>query len=59
MSENQVSRIRAIVNAAEEVIGAARQRNDSKTEKLAKETAYDRIRDIVQGYPYGRNDWQE
>ena len=55
----QISKIKAVLEAAEEVVEQAKERNDKATEKLVKVTAYDRIREIVQGYPFGQNDWQE
>ena len=55
--EKLIGRIRAILGASEEVISSARKYNDINVVGIAKETAYDRIKGIIEDPEY--NPWQE
>ena len=56
-AEKQIGRIRAVLEAAEDVIAGARISNSRDTIAMAKETAYDSIKGIVTEEAF--NPWQE
>lgn len=55
--EMQVGRITAIVEAADEVIKRAKKHGNRNTVTMAKETAYDHIKGIIEDPGYCP--WQE
>lgn len=55
--ETQIARIKAVIGAAEEVAVRAKRLGDKNTELIAKETAYDHIKGILEDP--GWCPWQE
>lgn len=55
--EMQIGRIQAVLYASEEVITRAKRTGDRETVMMAKETAYDHIRGIMEDP--GWCPWQE
>lgn len=56
-SDKQVNRIRAVLYASEEVVSRALKHGDKETILMAKETAYDHIKGIIDDVAYCP--WQE
>lgn len=56
-AERQAGRIHAVISAAEEVISRAKPLGDRETVMMAKETAYDHIKGIMEDP--GWCPWQE
>lgn len=50
--ERQIGRIKAILSASEEVISRVKKLGDRNTEIMAMETAYERIKGIVDDTGY-------
>ena len=56
-AERQVERMRAVINASEGVIERAKEQRDRNTLLIAKETAYDHLKGILEDADYCP--WQE
>lgn len=55
--EKLIGRIKALLEASEEVIASASKYHNSEVVYMAKETAYDRIKGIIDDPAF--NPWQE
>jgi len=55
--EKLIGRIKALLEASEEVIKSAGKFNNIEVVHMAKETAYDRIKGVIEDP--GFNPWQE
>lgn len=56
-AERQIGRIKALFEASEELITSARKYGNAGAISVAKETAYDHVKGIIEDVGY--NPWQE